>query len=220
MIDIAVWTKEFLQAVNHCFGPRLWFAGLQGSYGRDEAGETSDIDMVVILDELGPADIQSYNELLDRLPHRERICGFLSGKQHLLHWDPSELFQFYYDTTPLQGSLDELLPLIDTEAVRRAIKCSAGGIFHGCVHNMLFDKSEEILKDLYKSACFAVQAIHFLRTGQHIRRHADLPGLVGAAEEEIVNTCLELKKGGAADFDKMSEALFLWSGSWIEKTDL
>ena len=52
MIDITVWMKNFLQTLNETFGDRVWFVGLQGSYGRGEATETSDIDVVVILDEL------------------------------------------------------------------------------------------------------------------------------------------------------------------------
>ena len=45
MIDISAWTKEFLQKATETFGDRIWFVGLQGSYGRGEATETSDIDI-------------------------------------------------------------------------------------------------------------------------------------------------------------------------------
>ncbi len=48
---------------------------------------TSDIDMVVILDELSSFDIQTYDYRLDELPHRELICGFLSGRRELLNWE-------------------------------------------------------------------------------------------------------------------------------------
>ena len=79
MIDITTWTDGFLKAVNETFENRVWFVGLQGSYGRGEARYTSDIDIVVILDELSSSDIQTYHAMLDSLPHRELICGFLSG---------------------------------------------------------------------------------------------------------------------------------------------
>ena len=141
MIDISIWMQDFLQTLNETFANRVWFVGLQGSYGRGEATETSDIDVVVILDELYASDIQKYNTMLDALPHREQICGFLSGKDELLNWEPSDLFQFYYDTSPIQGSLDELLAVIDETAVNRAIKIGACNIYHGCVHNMLHEKS-------------------------------------------------------------------------------
>ena len=52
MIDITTWMNDFLQKLNLTFENRVWFVGLQGSYGRGEATETSDIDIVVILDEL------------------------------------------------------------------------------------------------------------------------------------------------------------------------
>ena len=79
MIDIAVWKENFLKALNNTFADRVWFVGLQGSYARGEATESSDIDLVVILDELSAGDIAAYNVMLDTLPHRELICGFLSG---------------------------------------------------------------------------------------------------------------------------------------------
>ena len=79
MIDITMWMQNFLQTLNETFANRVWFVGLQGSYGRGEATETSDIDIVVILDELSAVDIQAYNSMLDTMAHRELICGFLSG---------------------------------------------------------------------------------------------------------------------------------------------
>ena len=85
MIDINTWMPDFLQALSENFANRVWFVGLQGSYSRGEATETSDIDIVVILDELSPTDIQTYNNMLDALSHRELICGFLSGKKEIMN---------------------------------------------------------------------------------------------------------------------------------------
>ena len=215
MIDISAWADNFLQALTQNFGERIWFVGLQGSYARGEATETSDIDMVIILDEVSVLDIQIYNSMLDTLSHREQICGFLSGKQELLHWEPSDLFQFYNDTKPIKGSLDELLLLLDDAAVNRAIKIGACNIYHGCVHNMLYDKSEEILRGLYKSASFVVQAICFKQTGKYICKQKDLLQMVKSDEQMIVHTFLELKAEGLIDFQKMSKILFEWSKKWI-----
>lgn len=215
MIDISTWMDKFLQTLTQNFGNRIWFVGLQGSYSRGEATETSDIDIVVILDEVSVMDIQTYNAMLDTLSHREQICGFLSGKKEILHWEPSDLFQFYNDTKPIKGSLDELLLLIDDTAVSRAIKIGVCNIYHGCVHNMLYEKNEEILRGLYKSASFVVQAICFKQTGKYIRQQKDLLKIVEPDEQEIVYTFLELKNGKVIDFQKMSETLFEWSKKWI-----
>ncbi|MBR2350611.1 MAG: nucleotidyltransferase domain-containing protein [Clostridia bacterium] len=217
MIDITAWMKKFLQILNDTFTNRVWFVGLQGSYGRDEATETSDIDIIVILDQLSVTDIQKYNAMLDTLPNREQICGFVSGKYELLNWEPSDLFQFYYDTTPIKGSLDELLAVIDKTAVNRAIKIGACNIYHGCVHNMLHEKSEDILKGLYKSASFVVQAITFKQTGRYIKHQIELRDVVSTDEMDIVDTFLNLKNGGTVDFKSMSEALFAWSKKWISE---
>ena len=215
MIDMTAWMKNFLQMLNETFANRVWFVGLQGSYGRGEATETSDIDIVVILDKLSASDIQKYNAMLDTLPNRELICGFVSGKDEILNWEPSDLFQFYYDTTPIQGSLDELLAVIDESAVNRAIKIGACNIYHGCVHNMLHEKSDDILRGLYKSASFVVQAIAFKRTAKYIKHQSELRNIVSNDERVIVDTFLDLKNGGTVDFNLMSETLFDWSKKWI-----
>lgn len=216
MIELTAWINEFLNALDENFKDRVWFVGLQGSYGRGEAAETSDIDMVVILDELSAQDIQTYNAMLDTLPHRELICGFLSGKNEIMNWETSDLFQFCYDTKAVRGSLEELLALIDEAALERAVKMGVCNIYHGCVHNMLYEKSGEILKGLYKSASFVIQAICFWQTGTYVSRQKDLLHVVSAEEKVIVQTFLTLKNHGVIDFREMSERLFDWSKKWIE----
>ena len=219
MIDITTWIQDFLQKLNHKFENRVWFVGLQGSYGRGEATEKSDIDIVVILDELSTSDIWDYNAMLDSLSHRELICGFLSGKKELLNWEPSDLFQFYYDTTTIKGSLDELLTAIDETAVNRAIKIGACNIYHECVHNMLCEKSEDILKGLYKSASFVVQAIVFWRTGKCIKHQKELLSVASPDEQAIVGIFLNLKNGGSVDFFSMSQALLAFAKKWIVESN-
>ena len=215
MVEITTWMNEFLGTLNEVFGDRVWFVGLQGSYGRGEATEASDIDVVVILDELAITDVQKYNAMLNTLPHRELICGFVSGKDELLKWEPSDLFQFCHDTTPIKGSLDEVMTVIDEDAVNRAIKIGACNIYHGCIHNILHEKSEDILRGLYKSASFVVQAIAFKQTRKYIKYFSELLNVATSDERLIVETFLNLKNGGTIDFNLMSEALFAWSKKCI-----
>ena len=217
MVDINSWLEEFLQKLNEVFKSRVWFVGLQGSYGRGEATETSDIDVVVILNELTVSDIQTYNDMLDTLPYRELICGFVSGKDEIMNWEPSDLFQFYNDTTPIKGSLDELLPYIDSVAVDRAIKIGACNIYHGCVHNMLHTKNDDILKGLYKAASFVVQAIVFKLTGNYIKHQNQLLQAALLDEKIVIETFLKYKNGETVDFNSASEILFEWSKKWISK---
>ena len=132
-----------------------------------------------------------------------------------MNWEPSDLFQFYHDTTSIKGSLDELLVVIDDDAIARAIKIGACNIYHGCVHNMLHEKSDEILKGLYKAASFVVQAICFQETGCYIKSQKALLEKVSGEERSIVENFLSLKNSDKDDFEKMSNTLFAWSKKWI-----
>lgn len=59
MIEPQTWVADALARMKKAFGPRLAYLGLQGSYRRGEATETSDIDLVVLLDTVEPADLIS-----------------------------------------------------------------------------------------------------------------------------------------------------------------
>ena len=141
----------------------------------------------------------------------------MSGKVEIMHWARSALFQFYHDTTPIKGSLDELLPKIDSVAVDRAIKIGACNIYHGCVHNMLHTKNEDILKGLYKAASFVVQAIVFKQTGDYIKHQNQLLQVTLLEEKVVIETFLKYKNGETVDFNSASEILFEWSKKWISK---
>lgn len=210
-MDIEKWTEHFLNILEETFGSRVWFAGLQGSRGRGEATETSDIDMVVILDRLTPEDISAYNRMIDTMPDRELICGFLSGRDELIKWESSDLIQFYYDTRPLKGSLDELLERIDSGAAERAVRAGVCNIYHMCVHNMLYDRQEEILRGLYKSAVFVIQTDYFRKTGKYVKYRKELLELAEKDDREILEIYTELKSKDRIKFGEMSEKLFLWA---------
>lgn len=215
MIDISSWLDKFLVALDKAFGERIWFVGLQGSYARNEATNSSDIDVVVILDELTSCDIEKYGNMLNGLDNRELICGFISGKSEIFGWEPSDLFQFYYDTKAIKGSLDALLPLLDEDAIKRAIKTGACNIYHGCVHNMLHEKSEEILKGLYKSASFTVQARVFLQAGKYVRYLKELVLVSSHEDKEIIEMLMQIKNGATVDFNIASDLLFNWARALI-----
>ena len=210
MVEIKSWMDGFLQALDQTFAGRVWFVGLQGSYARGEATEQSDIDVVVIFDTFSAADARAYRAMLDVLPHRALICGFCAGKDELLLWEPSDLFQFYHDTLPVRGTLDALLPLLDGEAVDRAIRIGACNIYHGCVHNLLHGQSTECLKDLYKAATFLLQALCFRQTGRYVRLQSELSELLAAQDRVILENAQALKRGARIAFDHSAEILFEW----------
>ena len=192
----------------------MWFIGLQGSYARGEATETSDIDVVFILDELRANDLKIYSDMLDALPNRELVCGFVSGKAELYGWESSDLFQFYYDTIPIKGTLDCLLEKINKHTVKRAIKIGACNIYHACVHNFVHEKSADILRSLYKSAVFVLKAVWFYETGRYIKSKTQLQKAINPPSA-VLTTAMQLKNGASVKFEEMSELLINWAKACI-----
>lgn len=84
---------------------------------------------------------------------------------------------------------------------------------------MLHEKSDDILRGLYKSASFVVQAIAFRQTGKYIKNQRELLKVVSSDEQAVVEAFLKLKSGGAVDFDLMSEVLFAWSKKQISESN-
>jgi len=210
--------NDLLKKLTNLFDTRLVFVGLQGSYGREEASESSDIDMVVILDHAGPADLTAYGAMLDSLPLRDKMCGFISGVEELKNWERSDLFQFYYDTTPIFGSIDFLKDKISTEDVRRAVRIGACNLYHMCGHNMVHEKSPEILKDLYKSAVFTVQEVSYLQTEIYQKKKTELLPVLQPSEREILEIAMELKQQpnlAKEEFNRLSGQLFRWTSYLI-----
>ena len=94
------------------------------------------------------------------------------------------------------------------EALRRAVKIGACNIYHACVHNFLHERDTQILKGLYKSAAFVIQAEYFRNTGRYVRSHREPFVLVTPNERRILTP-------QTADFDDSSRELFEWSGRII-----
>ena len=211
MIEPDSWLRRFTRKLRETFGERVWFLGLQGSYARGEATGSSDIDPVVVLDVLTAQDIATYDAMLDSLDHRELVCGFLSGKQELLYWEPSELFQFCMDTRPVIGSLEDILAVVDSGDIARAIRIGACTVYHACVHNMLREKNEGILRSLYKTASFAIRAAVYLNTGKYCARLDELLLYADGPNRTIVQTYLDMRADEPVDFSYASKTLFTWA---------
>ena len=202
------WMSLLRDRLLESFGDRIVFIGLQGSRARGEADQDSDIDAVVILDTLSVGDLGTYRGILDRMPHRELACGFVSGMDEIARWDPADLFQFRMDTVPILGDLDSILPPLDPDDSRRAAVAGACSIYHACVHNYVHERSPEILDALYKQARFVLRAKHYSETGVFLRT---LPDIVSDTEGRD----REIAIGPEGDFDRRSEALIGWSSDII-----
>lgn len=212
-MDTQVWMRQFLKTVQDAFGPRLVFVGLQGSRARGEASERSDIDVVVILDQLSMSDLDRYRAAVAALPDRELLCGFVSGREELAAWDRADLFQFYHDTAPCFGDLEFLRPLIGPADVRRAVHRGACDLYHACCHNYLHERDAEALRACFKSARFILQAKYYLETGAYISGGADLLHRLSGMDREMMAGLLDSDFSG--DFAAYSALLLAWSAELI-----
>lgn len=214
MFDLQNWLDKYISAVDEAFGARIVFIGLQGSYARGEQHSGSDIDVVLVLDKLSAGDLKLYRGVIANLPQRENICGFVGGEAELKAWDKADLFQFYHDTKAVYGDLSFLALVFTDENIKRAVHTAACNIYHACAHNFVHERSEEILKGLFKSAAFALQAKYYLQYGAYISRKKDLlPQLTGLDYDVLAACMLPLENS----LEQGTELLLGWSSEVIKQ---
>ena len=128
--QLDTWLELFTHRLLDTFPGRVIFLGIQGSRGRGESKPDSDIDMVVVLDQVGLEDLRAYRELLRTLPHGGLTCGFFCGREELLHWPRYDLLQLVLDTKPLYGGLENLLPAFSPADTAAAVHIGAANLDH------------------------------------------------------------------------------------------
>lgn len=191
--NINDWMNELTRRLKDAFGARLVAVGLQGSFKRGEAHETSDIDAVVILDDLSPQDLTVYKNLLAQMePSSHPACGFISGREDLKNWSRAELFQFSFDTKTLYGSFDGILPKPSRKDALEAAQMGAGTLFHALCHTQVHrEVTPEFLAQLYKGAFFVLQALNFARSGKYLSSKTALLRESAGADAEILKVLLQ-----------------------------
>jgi len=213
--DIEKWLNIALEKLQKTFSQKLLFVGLQGSYNRGEATSESDIDLVVILEELNFEDLKLYRSIINNLPNKEKACGFISGKQELQNWSKSDLFQFFYDTKPLYGNLENIIQPPVKEDIRQSIKVSCENLYHASVHSFVHSVNySEDLKSLYKLTFFILQSKYFIENNLYIKTKKELLECLKETDYEILNTCINTKEFGSKDkieLECLYKKLIAWS---------
>lgn len=210
MFNLEDWLVEIVGKIRGHFCKRVVFIGLQGSYKRGEATAASDVDLVVILDELRIEDLKAYREIVRSMPDYEKACGFISGRAELQNWSKSDLFQFYFETEALFGNIDDVISPPCLNDIRTAIKMASETLYHTTIHTFVFDKNiSERLESLYKMTFFILQAEYFLKNGVYVATKKELLPLLDGADHEILQTCInrELIKNG---FEELYDKLINW----------
>lgn len=177
MLEIESWMDTLSKKLEAAFGSRLLFLGLQGSYGRGEATEESDIDVVTVLDKVERADLDAYRAIVSRMRSGDKACGFLCALEELKNWPKYDLLAVARDTRDVYGALAELLPPFDRADLAQAVSVGASGLYHAACHTYLYDARESLPRFLaaaQKSVFFVLRDLYELRTGEAVRTRREL----------------------------------------------
>ena len=185
-MDINSFMESFKENLLSLFGDSLLFLGLQGSYGRGEAKETSDIDPVIILKQCGKDELLRYRDYIDTLSEKDILCGFVSSIDELRAWESADRAQLILDTKPVYKNLAELCSRITEDDIIRAVRQGACAIYHASSHNILHARDWSILPELYKSARFTIRMKYYLQTGTYVSAFGVLVGFVDEGEKAIL----------------------------------
>ena len=137
MFDLQSYLSRLLSLLQQAFGSRLLYLGLQGSYLRGEANETSDIDVMAVIDRFNAVDLPLYRQALEQAGYFEKSCGFVCGAAELAAWNPLEICHLLHTTQGVYGALAPLVPSYTEQDQLNFIKLSLGNLLHLLTHNSL-----------------------------------------------------------------------------------
>ena len=213
MLDLKEYLEQLISECQSVFRDRLVYVGLQGSYMRGEATEDSDIDIMVVLNRFCVSDMDLYRDLLDRLGHREKACGFICGREELTRWSPLEVCQLRHTTKDLFGSLSEYLPDASREDEISYVQTSLGNLYHELCHRYIYadrEKNAARFRDTCKGLFFLIQNLYFLENGSFILTKRELKEL---AAEEDRNMLMMAELPDDYNFDLAFSSVFTWCQS-------
>ena len=213
MIDIDVYITQLIDLLKARFGSRLLYVGLQGSYLRGEATDYSDIDVMVVLDDLCVADLDNYREIIQNMDHYDLSCGFICGKEELLKWNPLEICHLINTTKDYYGTISSCVPAYSEADVRNFCKMSVNNIYHEICHRYIHASKErniEALPGTYKGVFFILQNLYYLSSGEFVATKMELLPLLTGKSYEILKRALELADCAMYDFDDSFKLLLVW----------
>ena len=219
MFDLDGYLSDLISKCRTTFGDRLLYVGLQGSYLRGEAHESSDIDVMVILDRFSVQDMEQYREILKTIGFYERSCGFICGRDELLRWNPLEVCQLRHTTEDLLGVLTDYLPSATRENEVNYVKLSLGNLYHELCHRYIHrDRERNIaaFRGTCKAVFFLMQNLHYLESDRFILTKKELKEAVSEEDQRVLELA-ELPDG--FDFDQAFSALFAWCQRTFARVD-
>lgn len=213
MFKIETYTAELLALLKKTFGDRLLYLGLQGSYLRGEQKESSDIDIMAVIDDLMADDLDLYKDALMKAGSYEKSCGFISGREELAGWNPLEVCNLLHTTKDLYGTLSDYVPDYTLEDEKNFIRLSLGNLYHELCHRYIhggYEKSAARLPDAGKPVFFILQNLCYVETGIFYNSRAELTSHLEGQDKEVLSALSAMKSGGEADFNYTFRLMLSW----------
>lgn len=213
MFNADAYLNELLPRLHATYADRLAYVGLQGSHLRGEAHENSDIDIMVVIDNLSVADMDAYRNIIQELPYPEKSCGFICSKNDLSHWNPLESFHVLMSTGDRFGSLKPLLPEYTRQDIVNFVKFSLNNMYHELCHRYIHSDRENNIACfpfVCKGVFFIMQDLIYLRTGVFASTKSELLSMLSGSDKHVLEMSMELKDCNSYDFDTCYECLFTW----------
>jgi len=213
MINIENYIAKLIPSLQQCFGGRLLYVGLQGSYLRGEATNSSDMDIMVVLDRLSVSDLDAYRDVIHSLEHEDKSCGFICSGEDLSNWNPLEICHLIHSTKDYFGVLRDLVPVYTEQDIRNFVKMSINNMYHEICHRYIHGDAEQnrtLLPYTYKGVFFILQNSHYLRCGEFIGTKRELLSKLEGRDRTVLERSLEFSAGIEQDFQESFEILFHW----------
>ena len=209
-MDIDAWMNDLIDQLKTEFKERLVLVGLQGSRARDEQREDSDIDIVVVIEDLNADDLASYRSVIQKMPHAELACGFIGSPDVLAAWPRHDVFNLANDTDIRYGSFDFMDTEFTAEEAKLAADACASEIYHALCHTAVFEPNmlPDLLQGCLKSVFFGIRAKHFAQTGEFVNSRVQLLNLVNDSERWLLQA---YDKDVQMDNKELASKLLRWS---------
>lgn len=205
--------RKLISLLETQFGSRLIYVGLQGSYLRGEENADSDIDIMVVIDELSVSDLTDYRLIVQSLDHYEKSCGFICSKTDLMNWNPLEICHLFHSTKDYYGNLRGLIPEYSEKDIRNYIKISLNNLYHEICHRYIHTDSANNISHLpctYKAVFFILQNIYYLQHKEFVATKKELLALLKGKNYAVLARSIALNSGDLCDFSESFELLFTW----------
>ena len=210
MFDINDYVQKLISQCKDAFGERLLYVGYMGSYLRGEANENSDIDVMVVIDNITISDMNTYRDIIKGLGYFDKSCGFICGKDEMKGWSPLEVCQLINTTKDVYGKLEPLLCPFTREDEINYVKFCLGNLYHELCHRFVHasrEKNIEKFRGTCKFFFFLIQNLHYLEPDTFILKKADLKNAVSQADRRVLEFAA---LPDSFDFDAALEELFVW----------